>query len=85
MSNIKFVTSRAFAISGIDYTISVYQTDGNFTAFCDCHSCPTHRMTSSPTNNKDGAITMCEELIRQHHADVHGADSSSVESCAGSC
>ena len=85
MADIKFVTSRAFSISGIDYTISVYQSDENFTAFCDCHTCPTHRMTSSPSTDRDGAISMCEELIRQHHVDVHGAGSSSVESCTGSC
>jgi hypothetical protein len=73
MSDVTFVTSRAFHMDDVPYSISVYHGHEGFTAFCDCHKCENHNMRSSAKSDRDSAITECENHIRQHHADVHTA------------
>jgi hypothetical protein len=46
MSESPFITSRAFSIDGIEYSIGVYRYDEGFLAFCDCHQCENHRTTT---------------------------------------
>jgi len=71
MADVTFVTSRAFHLEEIPYSISVYRSSEGFTAFCDCHKCADHSMRSAPKADRDSAITECENQIRQHHADFH--------------
>jgi hypothetical protein len=73
MEDVSFVTSRAFRLDEVPYSISVYRSEEGYTAFCDCHKCDNHNMRSTPKSDRDCAITDCEEQIRQHHADVHTA------------
>jgi hypothetical protein len=68
-----YVSSRAFKIDDIHYSIGVYRSDTGYMAFCDCHKCTTHNMKSAPTLDKNAAIYECEELIRKHHAEHHPA------------
>jgi hypothetical protein len=71
MTDVSFVTSRAFALGNVPYSISVYRSHEGYTAFCDCHKCESHNMRSSPKPDRDGAISDCEQQIRQHHDEVH--------------
>ena len=71
--DVVYVSSQAFKIDGINYSIGVYRSNAGFLAFCDCHTCTTHNMKSAPTPDKNAAISECEELIRQHHAEHHPA------------
>ena len=73
MADVSFVTSRAFALDHVPYTISVYHSQEGYMAFCDCHKCESHNMRTQPKADRDGAISECEVQIRQHHADVHTA------------
>jgi hypothetical protein len=71
--DVAYVSSQAFKIDDIRYSIGVYKNDAGYLAFCDCHKCTTHDMKSAHTADKAAAVKECEELIRQHHADHHSA------------
>jgi hypothetical protein len=71
MKAMEYVTSQAFTIGGIVYSIGVYRSAAGYMAFCDCHTCHAHNMQSSAVADKNEAIRQCEELIRQHHSDRH--------------
>jgi hypothetical protein len=66
-----YVTSQAFTLDDVHYSIGVYRSDDGFLAFCDCHKCHAHNMKSTPCADKKAAIRECEDLIRQHHTERH--------------
>ena len=66
-----YVTSEAFKIGGITYSIGVYKNDAGYMAFCDCHKFTVHNMHSPTFADKRSAIRTCEELIQKHHAEKH--------------
>jgi hypothetical protein len=69
----EYVTSQAFTIGGIVYSIGVYEDGAGYMAFCDCHKCASHNMQSPRFANKGDAIRECEKLIQKHHAETHPA------------
>jgi hypothetical protein len=71
MSSTNFVVSRAFSVDDVTYSITVYQFPEGYRAFCDCETCPDHRMKSEAESDKEIAIKSCQLLIREHHQERH--------------
>jgi hypothetical protein len=69
--DVVYISSQAFKIDHIHYSIGLYRSDSGYMAFCDCHKCASQNMKSAHTPDKDAAVKECEELIRQHHAEQH--------------
>jgi len=69
--DVVYVSSHAFKIDEVHYSIGVYRSDAGFMAFCDCHKWPNENMKTASMADKESAVKECEELIRQHHTQRH--------------